>query len=65
MVVAGAHHYKRLKVVSPALDLCAGDEAQQHDTCVAPHIIPEIRQQLVLCDASLNSWGGRSSKGTV
>lgn len=55
VTAAAAHHHKRLKVVSSPLDLCAGDEAQQHDTCVAPHIIPEVCQQLVLCDASLNT----------
>lgn len=47
-----AHQHKGFKVVSVPLDLSAGDEAQQHDARIAPHIIPEVCQQLILRDAT-------------
>lgn len=54
-LVLAPHHHEGLKVVYPALDLGTGDEAQQHHTGVAPHVFPEVCQQLLLSDTALNT----------
>jgi hypothetical protein len=47
-----SHQDKGFKVVGAPLDLSTGDEAQQHDARIAPHIVPEVCQQLILRDAA-------------
>jgi hypothetical protein len=43
-------------MVTASLDLSTGDEAQQHDARIAPDIIPEVCQQLILRDATFYTW---------